>query len=84
MATKNHLASAVSNKIKNLSLEDSIEAIDMVLDYLKSELSLGNRIEIRGFGSFSIRGRKFAGKDGSYNTIYYRMGKPYETKATKT
>lgn len=72
MATKNHLAKLVSSKIPDLPPEDSSEVIDSVFDYLKAELCAGNRVEIRGFGSFSVRKRKFAGRNESYKTVYYR------------
>jgi integration host factor subunit beta len=69
------LVDKISDKIDYLPKEDISLATNLVLDYLKSELVQQNRIEIRGFGSFSIRKRKCANKEDMYNTIYYRMPK---------
>lgn len=62
-------------KLDYLSFEDARYAVDCILDYVKEELAKGNRVEIRGFGSLSIRKRKYPGRDEEYNTIYYRMSK---------
>jgi integration host factor subunit beta len=75
MAMIKDLVDKISSKIDYLPKEDILLATNLVLDYLKSELAQQNRIEIRGFGSFSIRKRKFANKEDMYNTIYYRMPK---------
>lgn len=75
MAIIKDLVERVNNKINYLPEEDILLATNLVFDYLKSELAKQNRIEIRGFGSFSIRKRKFANKEEKYNTIYYRMTK---------
>lgn len=75
MATKKDLADNLSKKLRYLSPQDATIAVNCVLDYIKHELMKGNRVEIRGFGSLSIRQRKYAGKDKEYNTIYYRMSK---------
>lgn len=78
MATKASLVENLKNRLTYLSEEDAALSVDVVLDYIKDELSKGNRAEIRGFGSLSIRPRKYAGKSESYNTIYYRMSKNIE------
>ena len=75
MAITKDLVNIVSDKINYLPKEDISLALNIVLDYLQSELVKQNRIEIRGFGSFSIRQRKFINKEDLYNTIYYRMPK---------
>ena len=75
MATKKDLVKNVSQKLAYLNSEDTKYAVDCVLDYITEELAKNNRIEIRGFGSFSIRKRKYANKDAEYNSIYYRMSK---------
>jgi integration host factor subunit beta len=75
MAIIKDLVERISSKINYLPEEDILLATNLVFDYLKSELAKQNRIEIRGFGSFSIRKRKFANKKETYNTIYYRMPK---------
>lgn len=78
MATKASLITNLKKRLNYLSEEDAAFSIDVVLDYIKEELSKGNRVEIRGFGSLSVRARKYAGKEEKYNTIYYRMSKNIE------
>jgi len=75
MATKKDLVENLMKKLDYLSFEDAQYAVDCILDYVKEELAKGNRVEIRGFGSLSIRKRKYPGRDEEYNTIYYRMSK---------
>ena len=75
MATKKDLADNLSRKLSYLSSQDATFAVNCVLDYIKDELIKGNRVELRGFGSLSIRPRKYAGRDKEYKTIYYRMSK---------
>lgn len=38
--------------------KDVSHAVDIILDSIASALASGRRVEIRGFGSFSIRQRK--------------------------
>ncbi len=75
MTTKRDLINKLSKKLDYLSPEDIKCAVDSILSYIKNELSAGNRVEIRGFGSMSVRKRKYANKDEYYNTVYYRMSK---------
>ena len=75
MTSKKDVVKAVADRLDYLSEEDAELAIDTVVDSFTQNLIKGNRIEIRGFGSFSIRQRKYAGRDEHYNTIYYRMSK---------
>lgn len=62
MARKSDLVDKISKELNYLSKEDIKDSIDLVFDYLQSSLAEQNRIEIRGFGSFSIRERKFPNK----------------------
>ena len=73
MATKTDLIKKITDKLDYLSKVDANIAVDSVFEYIKDELRLKNRIEIRGFGSMSIREKKYAGQDKKYNTIYFRM-----------
>lgn len=75
MATKTDLIKKLIAKLDYLSKDDANIAVDSVLEYIKDELRIKNRIEIRGFGSMSIREKKYAGQDKKYNTIYFRMSK---------
>ena len=75
MATTKDLVENLTRRLDYLGLEDARYAVDCILDYIKEELARGNRVEIRGFGSLSVRKRKYANRDEEYNTIYYRMSK---------
>ena len=75
MANKKNLIKILQKQLNYLTNEDVIIAVDSVLGYIKEELCKKNRIEIRGFGTMSIRERKFAGQNKKYNTIYFRMSK---------
>jgi nucleoid DNA-binding protein len=83
MATKRDLVENLSKKLDYLNLEDAKSAVDCILNYLKDELAKGNRVEIRGFGSMSIRKRKYAARDEHYNTVYYRMSKNVQNTLNK-
>ncbi|MBY0534192.1 HU family DNA-binding protein [Candidatus Megaera venefica] len=83
MATKKDLEQNIARKLSYLSEVDASFAVDCILDHIKGELTTGNRVEIRGFGSLSVRKRKHAGKDEEYNTIYYRMSKNVQEDLNK-
>lgn len=51
---KSDLISALSNK-ENLTEKDAAKVINLVFDGFTDALKNGGRIEIRGFGSFSVR-----------------------------
>ncbi len=73
MATKKDLIANLMTKLDYLSKDDAQVAVDLVIDNIKEQLYKKNRIEIRGFGSMSIRKKKYARQDNTYNTIYFRM-----------
>jgi integration host factor subunit beta len=83
MATKKDLVETITKKLDYLSEQDAGFAVDCILEHIKNELTKGNRIEIRGFGSLSVRKRKYADKDSEYNTIYYRMSKNVQEDLNK-
>ena len=69
MATKKNLIANLVTKLDYLSKDDAEIAVDTVVDIIKEQLSQKNRIEIRGFGSISIRKKKYPRQDKTYNTI---------------
>ena len=79
MATKKDLINAVKDKLGYLDEKDTTLAVNCIFDYIKEELVAGNRIELRGFGSISVRKRKYINKDEEYNTVYYRMSKKIQS-----
>ena len=55
---KRDLVDAVSDKMDGYLKKDVGQAIDIMLESIATALEEERRVEIRGFGSFSIRHRK--------------------------
>ncbi len=58
VVTKSELIERLGVKQSHLPMKDVKYAVKNILEYLAKSLSAGKRIEIRGFGSFSLRHRK--------------------------
>jgi integration host factor subunit beta len=56
--TKSELIERIAAKQSQLSVKDVELAVKSILDYMADALATGGRIEIRGFGSFSLHYRK--------------------------
>ncbi len=54
---KSELIARIANKVGALSLRDVELGVNHVLESMSSSLGRGDRIEIRGFGSFSLHYR---------------------------
>ena len=54
---KSDIINLVSDK-NNLSLADTEYSIKKIIDHMSSKLYQGNRIEIRGFGTFCLHTHK--------------------------
>jgi len=55
---KEKLVNEVSTNSDGYLKKDIKQAVDIILDSMAEALSQGQRVEIRGFGSFSTRQRK--------------------------
>lgn len=55
---KRDLINEVSNEMDGYLKKDVGHAVDIIFDTIAEALSAGRRVEIRGFGSFSVRQRK--------------------------
>lgn len=55
--TKSELIERLINRHEHLSVKDVELAVKAMLDHMTESLSAGERIEIRGFGSFSLHYR---------------------------
>jgi integration host factor subunit beta len=55
--TKSELIERIAAKQPQLSAKDCEFAVKAILEYMSQSLSEGGRIEIRGFGSFSLHYR---------------------------
>ena len=53
--TKSELIEVIARKQKHLPAKDVELAVKHLLELMSTSLAKGDRIEIRGFGSFSIR-----------------------------
>jgi integration host factor subunit beta len=56
--TKAELVEKVSDKVNGLTKKQTEVIINTIFDSIKEALGTGDKIEIRGFGSFKIRTRK--------------------------
>jgi integration host factor subunit beta len=56
--TKSELIKQLSKKHDSLFLKDVTLLVDTVLEEIIVALARGDRVELRGFGSFSVRRRK--------------------------
>ena len=55
---KRELVTEVSEKLDDYYKQDVAQAVDIILEEITRALTEGRRVEIRGFGSFSVRTRK--------------------------
>lgn len=55
--TKSELIEYITEKQNQLPLRDVELAVKLLLEYMSDILAAGDRIEIRGFGSFSLHYR---------------------------
>ena len=55
--TKSDLIAKLADRFPQLVAKDADFAVKMILDALSEALAKGDRIEIRGFGSFSVNHR---------------------------
>lgn len=54
---KSTLITTMVEKLQHISEKDVTEGINLILEKIENALANGNRIEIRGFGSFSLHYR---------------------------
>ena len=55
--TKSELIARLAGRFPQLVAKDADYAVKMILDAMTDSLSRGDRIEIRGFGSFALNYR---------------------------
>ncbi|KQC09747.1 MAG: integration host factor subunit beta [Desulfuromonas sp. SDB] len=56
--TKNDLIKKLHEELKTYSIQDVSYVVNIVFDSMIDAIKRGERIELRGFGSFEIRERK--------------------------
>ena len=60
--TRSDIESSLKKEFPNLTKQEISQAIDIILDSIIDSIALDDKVEIRGFGTFSkklIRPRKF-------------------------
>ena len=55
---RSHLVKKLSNKISSLNEEDIKVSVDTIVDLITETLQKNDRLEIRNFGTFSVRKRE--------------------------
>ena len=55
--TRSELVEKIAAKVPNLTIRDIDHIVDVIFNKLATALAAGDRIELRGFGSFSVRRR---------------------------
>jgi integration host factor beta subunit len=56
--TKNDLIKKLQEELKSYPLQDVTYAVNIIFDSMINAIKRGERIELRGFGSFVVRERK--------------------------
>jgi len=90
---KSELILRLSNKHPHLYQRDIETLVDTIFDTMSETLIEGGRVELRGFGSFSIRKRGArkarnpkSGQEvhiGERHAIYFRVGKELKLRVNK-
>ena len=55
---KRDLVEKTTDSLEGFLKKDIAKAVDIIVETMSDSLDQGNRVEIRGFGSFSVRTRK--------------------------
>jgi nucleoid DNA-binding protein len=55
---KRDLVEKIAANLNGYLKKDISRAVDIIIETMSESLDQGNRVEIRGFGSFSVRNRK--------------------------
>jgi len=56
--TRSDLVEKLAQKFSALSKRDVEKAVDVIFDEITTTLAKGGRVELRGFGAFSVRKRE--------------------------
>ncbi len=56
--TKSALVEATARKVKNFSKKDIETIVDIIFNSMTESLRTGDKVEIRGFGSFKVKERR--------------------------
>lgn len=56
--TRSELVEKIASKMPNLTIRDIDRIVSVIFDKMTESLAEGNRIELRGFGAFSLHKRE--------------------------
>lgn len=56
--TKSELVERIASRMPNLTIKDVDKIVNVIFQRMTQALADGDRVEIRGFGAFSVRLRK--------------------------
>ncbi len=56
--TKPEMMEKLAERVEGISLKEAEDVVNQVFDSMTEALASGDRIEVRGFGSFEIRERE--------------------------
>jgi len=74
--TKSEIIDAIARKQNHLAYKDVELAVKTLIDQISNSLATGNRVEIRGFGSFSLHYRSArTGRNPKTGTTVHLRGK---------
>jgi integration host factor subunit beta len=54
MKNRSQLVATLAGQFPNLTAKDAEVSVTVILDAIKNSLAKGDRVELRGFGSFSL------------------------------
>lgn len=90
--TKSELIQQLSNRYPHLYQRDIEVLVNTMFEEITKALAAGNRVELRGFGAFSVRKREARAarnpKNGAMvnvgerHAIYFRTGKELRERVT--
>ena len=60
--TKAELVDKLADKVRDISKKEAEIIVNAFFDSIKDALAIGDKVEVRGFGSFKLRSRK--GRNG--------------------
>jgi integration host factor subunit beta len=90
--TKSELIQRLAKRYPHLYQRDIEVLVNTMFDEITKALSSGNRVELRGFGAFSVREREARAarnpkngamvKVGKRHAIYFRTGKELRERVT--
>lgn len=91
--TRSELIFRLSRQFPHLSTKQVTKAVNTILNGMGGHLAEGGRIELRGFGAFSVREREAREarnpktgekvKVGLRHSLYFRPGKDLRQKVNK-